>query len=408
MTTRSPLAPDSFPDLPEIDGLQLAVASSGLKYKNRDDLLLITLCDTATVAGVFTRSDTAAAPVIWSRDIVASGRAAAILTNAGNANAFTGERGRDTVQEMSSALACALGTTADKILLASTGVIGEPLEFEPLSGYFPQLIANQGASWEQAAKAILTTDTFPKGAHVTCDIDGVFVNICGIAKGSGMIAPNMATMLSYIATDATLPADLLQTALITATDHSFNSITVDSDTSTNDSAFLIATGRASNPLITSADDPKLAGFRKALQQLMVNLATQIVRDGEGASKFITFTVSGAGSDHQARHIGLAIANSPLVKTAIAGEDANWGRIIMAVGKSGFGINQHAISVTIGGYPVAANGMRVADYDETPIAAHMQTASIDIAISIGAGAGMATVYSCDLTHGYISINADYRS
>ena len=408
MTTRSPLAPDSFPDLPEIDGLQLAVASSGLKYKNRDDLLLITLCDTATVAGVFTRSDTAAAPVIWSRDIVASGRAAAILTNAGNANAFTGERGRDTVQEMSSALACALGTTADKILLASTGVIGEPLEFEPLSDYFPQLIANQGASWEQAAKAILTTDTFPKGAHVTCDIDGVFVNICGIAKGSGMIAPNMATMLSYIATDATLPADLLQTAPITATDHSFNSITVDSDTSTNDSAFLIATGRASNPLITSADDPKLAGFRKALQQLMVNLATQIVRDGEGASKFITFTVSGAGSDHQARHIGLAIANSPLVKTAIAGEDANWGRIIMAVGKSGFGINQHAISVTIGGFPVAANGMRVADYDETPIAAHMQTASIDIAISIGAGAGMATVYSCDLTHGYISINADYRS
>ena len=408
MTTRSPLAPDSFPDLPEINGLQLAVASSGLKYKNRDDLLLITLCDTATVAGVFTRSDTAAAPVIWSRDIVASGRAAAILTNAGNANAFTGERGRDTVQEMSSALACALGTTADKILLASTGVIGEPLESEPLSDYFPQLIANQGASWEQAAKAILTTDTFPKGAHVTCDIDGIFVNICGIAKGSGMIAPNMATMLSYIATDATLPADLLQTALITATDHSFNSITVDSDTSTNDSAFLIATGRASNPLITSADDPKLAGFRKALQQLMVNLATQIVRDGEGASKFITLTVSGAGSDHQARHIGLAIANSPLVKTAIAGEDANWGRIIMAVGKSGFGINQHAISVTIGGFPVAANGMRVADYDETPIAAHMQTASIDIAISIGAGAGMATVYSCDLTHGYISINADYRS
>jgi len=408
MTTRSPLAPDRFPDLPAIDGLGLAVAASGLKYKNRDDLLLMTLCDTATVAGVFTRSDTAAAPVIWSRDVVASGRAGAILTNAGNANAFTGERGRDTVHQTSAALAGALGISADQILLASTGVIGEPLETAKLSAYFPQLVANQGASWEQAARAILTTDTFPKGAHITCDIDGVSVNICGIAKGSGMIAPNMATMLGYIATDATMPADVLQTLLTTATDHSFNAITVDSDTSTNDTVFLIATGRANTPMITSADDPKLAGFRDALKQLMVDLATQIVRDGEGASKFITITVSGGDSDHQARHIGLAIANSPLVKTAIAGEDANWGRIVMAVGKSGFGIDQQAIGIKIGGFPVAANGMRVADYDETPIAAHMQTASIDIAVSVGAGAGMATVYSCDLTHGYISINADYRS
>ena len=408
MTTRSPLAPDRFPDLPAIDGLGLAVAASGLKYKNRDDLLLMTLCDTATVAGVFTRSDTAAAPVVWSRDVVASGRAGAILTNAGNANAFTGERGRDTVHQTSAALAGALGISADQILLASTGVIGEPLETAKLSAYFPQLVANQGASWEQAARAILTTDTFPKGAHITCDIDGVSVNICGIAKGSGMIAPNMATMLGYIATDATMPADVLQTLLTTATDHSFNAITVDSDTSTNDTVFLIATGRANTPMITSADDPKLAGFRDALKQLMVDLATQIVRDGEGASKFITITVSGGDSDHQARHIGLAIANSPLVKTAIAGEDANWGRIVMAVGKSGFGIDQQAIGIKIGGFPVAANGMRVADYDETPIAAHMQTASIDIAVSVGAGAGMATVYSCDLTHGYISINADYRS
>jgi len=408
MTTRSPLAPDRFPDLPAIDGLGLAVAASGLKYKNRDDLLLMTLCDTATVAGVFTRSDTAAAPVVWSRDVVASGRAGAILTNAGNANAFTGERGRDTVHQTSAALAGALGISADQILLASTGVIGEPLETAKLSAYFPQLVANQGASWEQAAGAILTTDTFPKGAHITCDIDGVSVNICGIAKGSGMIAPNMATMLGYIATDATMPADVLQTLLTTATDHSFNAITVDSDTSTNDTVFLIATGRANTPMITSADDPKLAGFRDALKQLMVDLATQIVRDGEGASKFITITVSGGDSDHQARHIGLAIANSPLVKTAIAGEDANWGRIVMAVGKSGFGIDQQAIGIKIGGFPVAANGMRVADYDETPIAAHMQTASIDIAVSVGAGAGMATVYSCDLTHGYISINADYRS
>ena len=408
MTTRSPLAPDRFPNLPAIDGLGLAVAASGLKYKNRDDLLLMTLCETATVAGVFTRSDTAAAPVIWSRDVVASGRARAILTNAGNANAFTGERGRDTVHQTSTALAGALGFSADQILLASTGVIGEPLESAKLSAYFPQLVANQGASWEQAAGAILTTDTFAKGAHVSCDIDGVAVNICGIAKGSGMIAPNMATMLGYIATDAALPTDILQALLTTATDHSFNAITVDSDTSTNDTVFLIATGRAKTAMITSADDPKLAGFRDALTKLMVDLATQIVRDGEGASKFITICVSGAESDHQARHIGLAIANSPLVKTAIAGEDANWGRIVMAVGKSGFGIDQQAIGIKIGGFPVAANGMRVADYDETPIAAHMQTASIDIAVSVGAGAGVATVYSCDLTHGYISINADYRS
>lgn len=408
MTTRSPLAPDKFPNLPAIDGLGLAVAASGLKYKNRDDLLLMTLCETATVAGVFTRSDTAAAPVIWSRDVVASGRARAILTNAGNANAFTGERGRDTVHQTSTALAGALGFSADQILLASTGVIGEPLKSTKLSAYFPQLVANQGASWEQAAGAILTTDTFAKGAHVSCDIDGVTVNICGIAKGSGMIAPNMATMLGYIATDAALPTDILQTLLTTATDHSFNAITVDSDTSTNDTVFLIATGRAKTAMITSADDPKLAGFRDALTKLMVDLATQIVRDGEGASKFITIGVSGAESDHQARHIGLAIANSPLVKTAIAGEDANWGRIVMAVGKSGFGIDQQAIGIKIGGFPVAANGMRVADYDETPIAAHMQTASIDIAVSVGAGAGVATVYSCDLTHGYISINADYRS
>ena len=408
MTTRSPLAPDRFPDLPAIDGLGLAVAASGLKYKNRDDLLLMTLCDTATVAGVFTRSDTAAAPVVWSRDVVASGRAGAILTNAGNANAFTGERGRDTVHQTSAALAGALGISADQILLASTGVIGEPLETAKLSAYFPQLVANQSASWEQAAGAILTTDTFAKGAHVSCGIDGVAVNICGIAKGSGMIAPNMATMLGYIATDAALPTDILQALLTTATDHSFNAITVDSDTSTNDTVFLIATGRAKTAMITSADDPKLAGFRDALTKLMVDLATQIVRDGEGASKFITIGVSGAESDHQARHIGLAIANSPLVKTAIAGEDANWGRIVMAVGKSGFGIDQQAIGIKIGGFPVAANGMRVAGYDETPIAAHMQTASIDIAVSVGAGAGVATVYSCDLTHGYISINADYRS
>ena len=408
MTPRSPLAPVRFPDLPAIDGLSLAVAASGLKYKNRHDLLLITLCETTNVAGVFTQSDTAAAPVIWSRDVIASGRGGAILTNAGNANAFTGKFGQNAVLQTSKALASALDISADQILLASTGIIGEPLEANKLTAHFPQLVANQNANWKQAAEAIITTDTFPKGAHVTCDIGGVPVNICGIAKGSGMIAPNMATMLGFVATDATLPADLLQTLLTSTTDQSFNSITVDSDTSTNDSVFLIATGRANTPRILHADDPKLAGFRNVLRQLMVDLATQIVRDGEGASKFITITVNGANSNYQARHIGLTIANSPLVKTAIAGEDANWGRIVMAIGKSGFGIKQQTIGLKIGGFPVAANGMRVANYDEASITEHMAASSIDIAVSVGAGAGQATVYSCDLTHGYISINADYRS
>ena len=408
MHKRSPLAPDSFPHLPAIDGLGLAVAASGAKYKRRDDLLLMTLCSSATVAGVFTRSDTAAAPVQWCRDRIISGTARAILTNAGNANAFTGQHGQNSVLQTATALGALLNCAAEDILLASTGVIGEPLDTTILTPYFPQLAANDTASWEQAAAAILTTDTFAKGAHAQCDIDGIPVTICGIAKGSGMVAPNMATMLAYVATDAALPAALLQQILSSSADQSFNAITVDSDTSTNDSVFLIATGRAKHRPVTSPDDPRLAGFRDALAQLMVDLATQIVRDGEGASKFITITVTGAATDHAARQIGLAIANSPLVKTAIAGEDANWGRIVMAIGKSGFNIDQNAIRIEIGGFAVAADGMRVADYDEAPIAAHMQTASIDIAVAVGPGPGIARVYTCDLTHGYISINADYRS
>ena len=408
MHKRSPLAPDSFPHLPAIDGLGLAVAASGAKYKGRDDLLLMTLCSSATVAGVFTRSDTAAAPVQWCRDRIISGTARAILTNAGNANAFTGQHGQKSVLQTATALGALLDCAAEDILLASTGVIGEPLDTTILTPYFPQLTANDTASWEQAATAILTTDTFAKGAHAQCDIDGIPVTICGIAKGSGMIAPNMATMLAYVATDAALPAALLQQILSSSADQSFNAITVDSDTSTNDSVFLIATSRAKHRPVTSPDDPRLAGFRDALAQLMVDLATQIVRDGEGASKFITITVTGAATDHAARQIGLAIANSPLVKTAIAGEDANWGRIVMAIGKSGFNIDQNAICIEIGGFAVAADGMRVADYDEAPIAAHMQTASIDIAVAVGPGPGTARVYTCDLTHGYISINADYRS
>jgi len=406
--TRSPLAPARFPDMPAIAGLSLGVASTGIKYKNRPDLLLMRLPEAATVAAVFTISDTAAAPVSWSRNVIKAGTASAILTNAGNANAFTGSRGEATVRHTADALAALTGTTANSILLASTGVIGEPLDAAALTKHFPALLADPEASWAQAAEAILTTDTFAKGALATCQIDTTPITICGIAKGSGMIAPNMATMLGYIATDAALPAQLLQACLTSATNDSFNAITVDSDTSTNDSVFLVATGAAGNAAVTRPDDPRLAAFRDALKAVMIDLATQIVRDGEGASKFITITVEGADTDSLARNIGLAIANSPLVKTAIAGEDANWGRIVMAIGKHGYGIDPQSIGIKIGGYPVAQNGMRVDDYDETPIAAHMKTASIDISVSVGSGGGTARVYSCDLTHGYISINADYRS
>ena len=293
-------------------------------------------------------------------------------------------------------------------MVASTGVIGEPLDVGALTPYFPGLVDNQTASWQAAANAILTTDTFAKGAHATCLINGTKVTLCGIAKGSGMIAPNMATMLGYIATDATLPASVLEHCLVDAIDDSFNAITVDSDTSTNDSVFLIASGNAANQPITDALDPALNDFQTALRAVTRDLAVQIVRDGEGATKLITIDVAGANNKGTARKIGLAIANSPLVKTAIAGEDANWGRIVMAIGKLGIGISADAISIDIGGYAIARNGMRVADYDETPIAAYMTSHMIDISVTVGTGKGMARVWTCDFTHGYISINADYRS
>ena len=406
--TLSPLAPDSFPDLPPIAGIKLGTAASGMRYQGRDDLLLISLAPESSVAGVFTQSDTAAAPVGWSRKIAKTGTAAAIITNAGNANAFTGSRGDDAVHEMVNHLASHLDCDAGAIMVASTGVIGEPLDAAKLVPYFDRLVTQSNASWHDAANAILTTDTFAKGAHATCMIDGVSVDICGIAKGSGMIAPNMATMLGYIGTDAAVPADVLADCLRTANDDSFNAITVDSDTSTNDSVFLMASGMAGNRLIADANDPALADFRAALAAVMRDLAIQIVRDGEGATKLVTIDIAGAKSNEIARQIGLAIANSPLVKTAIAGEDANWGRIVMAIGKLGIGIPSDAISIDIGGFAVARDGMRIADYDETPIAAHMTGQMIDLAVTVGAGDGTAQVWTCDLTHGYISINADYRS
>ena len=404
----SPLAPSSFPNMPKIVGINLATAASGTRYQGRDDLLLITLAPNSSVAGVFTKSDTAAAPVCWSRSIAKTGKANAIITNAGNANAFTGRLGQKAVQDMATGLAATLKCDANKIMIASTGVIGEPLDTTALTPYLSRLVENQTASWQSAANAILTTDTFAKGAYATCVIGEKKITLCGIAKGSGMIAPNMATMLGYIATDAALPASVLEHCLHEANDESFNAITVDSDTSTNDSVFLMASGSAANRPITDPLDPLLDDFRTALGAVTRNLATQIVRDGEGATKLITIDVTGADNNKVARQIGLAIANSPLVKTAIAGEDANWGRIVMAIGKLGIGISTNDISIDIGGHAVARAGMRIPDYDETPIANHMTGQMVDIGVTVGTGVGSARVWTCDLTHGYISINADYRS
>jgi glutamate N-acetyltransferase/amino-acid N-acetyltransferase len=406
--TVSPLAPAAFPAMPDIKGVTLSTAASGMKYTGRDDMLLMRLDGSGSIAAVFTKSDTAAAPVQWCRQqLGAGGRTRAILVNAGNANAFTGDGGMAAVTACCEGVAAKLGCAAGEVLTASTGVIGEPLDSAVLAARFDDL-ASGSADWQAAAQAILTTDTFAKGASATAAIAGTDVQIAGIAKGSGMIAPDMATMLAFIATDAALPQPVLAAFLADATNRSFNAITVDSDTSTNDSVYLMASGAAANAEVTTADDPALDGFRDALDRVMQDLARQIVRDGEGATKFITIAVTGAANDRAAHGIGMSIANSPLVKTAIAGEDANWGRIVMAVGKSGAGIDQSRLDISMGGVLIAAAGARLDDYDEAPVAAHMKGEEIDIAVKVGDGAGAARVWTCDLTHGYISINADYRS
>jgi len=406
--TISPLAPDAFPAMPDIAGVTLSTAASGMKYTGRDDMLLMQLGDSGSIAAVFTKSDTAAAPVAWCRrQLGTGGGTRAILVNAGNANAFTGDGGMAAVTACCEGVAAKLGCAPSEVLMASTGVIGEPLDSAVLAAHFDDL-ASGSADWQTAAQAILTTDTFAKGASATTAIGGTRVQIAGIAKGSGMIAPDMATMLAFIATDAALPQKVLATLLTDATDRSFNAITVDSDTSTNDSVYLMASGAAGNDAVAGTDDPALDDFRGTLDQVMQDLARQIVRDGEGATKFITISVTGAADDAVAHSIGMSIANSPLVKTAIAGEDANWGRIVMAVGKSGAGIDQSKLDIAMGGVLIAAAGGRLDDYDEAPVAAHMKGEEIDIAVKVGDGAGAARVWTCDLTHGYIAINADYRS
>ena len=406
----SPLAPERFPAIPPVPGVRVAAGACGVRYRERTDLLLVELAAGTTIAGALTRSLTASAPVEWCRKSLAGGTARAIVINSGNSNAFTGRAGVRAVEQTVRAATDSLGCRPDQVFVASTGVIGEPLPAEKIAAALPALTKGlSSGDWDAAARAIMTTDTFPKGAARTARIGGATVTIAGIAKGSGMIAPDMATMLAFIFTDAAIPAPVLQAIVTPAVDRSFNSITVDSDTSTSDTVLVFATGAgAKHPAAASADDSLLADFKAKLEDLMLDLAQQIVRDGEGASKFIAITVTGAEDDCAARRIAFSIANSPLVKTAVAGGDANWGRVVMAVGKAGERADRDKLSIRMGGFQVAKDGGVVPDYDETPVVAHVRGTNVVIETDVGIAAGRATVWTCDLTHGYIDINADYRS
>jgi glutamate N-acetyltransferase/amino-acid N-acetyltransferase len=405
----SPLAPKSYPELPEIAGVRFATAEAGIKYRNRTDVLLAAFDKGTTVAGVFTRSKCPSAPVDWCRANLGAGQARGLLVNSGNANAFTGMKGRAAVQRSAEIVSAALDIGADEIFLASTGVIGEPLDadkFADVAGEAALRLAP--GPWMDAAKAIMTTDTYPKLAAATVEFDGVPVSIAGIAKGSGMIAPDMATMLSFVFTDAPIAAPVLQALLQPEIDRSFNAVTVDSDTSTSDTCLVFATGKAGIEPITSTDDPRARAFADALGDVLHDLALLVVRDGEGATKMVTVTVEGATSDDSARRIANSIANSPLVKTAIAGEDANWGRVVMAVGKAGEPADRDRLSIAFGDFLVAEHGERATAYDEAAASAYMKNEELELRVGLGLGSGTATVYTCDLTHGYIDINGSYRS
>ncbi len=412
----SPLAPFGFPVLPAVPGVTLASGGCGLKKNGQSDLMFVELADGATAAGVFTQSLTASAPVQWSRKALRGGLARGLVVNSGGANVFTGAAGIQAVEQTVEAAADLLGSRPSKIFAASTGVIGEPLAVEKIIAALPDFkAALSETDWQAAARAIMTTDTFPKGATRTAEIGGVPVTINGIAKGSGMVQPNMATMLAFLFTDAHLPADVSQSLLEASVDKSFNAITIDSDTSTSDTVMLFATGEGTDhQAIGSAGAAALGDFRDALDQVTTDLAHQVVRDGEGATKFITVSITGAETNGAAKRIAFSIANSPLVKTAVAGEDANWGRIVMAVGKAGEAIDADHLAITIGGVPVALRGGAIPGFDETPVAEHMKGSDITIAVDVGlagtkgSAGGSATVWTCDLTHGYIDINADYRS
>ncbi|MBN9673948.1 bifunctional glutamate N-acetyltransferase/amino-acid acetyltransferase ArgJ [Roseibium aggregatum] len=411
-TTVSPLAPKSYPEMPDIEGVQFATAQAGIKYKGRTDVLLASVSEGTAIAGVFTRSKCSSAPVDWCKSRLNGGKARALLVNSGNANAFTGKKGKAAVKLSAEIVSGALGCPDAEIFLASTGVIGEPLPAEKFATVVDDLKSGLGsAGWLDAAKAIMTTDTYPKVATASVELDGETITVNGIAKGAGMIAPDMATMLSFIFTDAAIAPDVLQALLSGEIGGSFNAITVDSDTSTSDTVLLFATGAAAQrgmEPVMSGEDPRAAAIAVALGDVMLDLAHQVVRDGEGARKFVEVRVEGAESDASAKKIALSIANSPLVKTAVAGEDANWGRVVMAVGKAGEPADRDRLAIWFGDVRVAVEGERDPDYSEAVASAVMKQEDIVIRVDLGLGEGQASVWTCDLTKEYVAINGDYRS
>jgi glutamate N-acetyltransferase / amino-acid N-acetyltransferase len=406
----SPLAPEHVPDMPAIAGVKLATAQAGIRYKGRTDVLLVLFDPGTTAAGVFTRSKCASAPVEWCRAHLKNAKPRALVVNSGNANAFTGKTGRDACKFTATIAARAACINPGEVFLASTGVIGEPLNTKAFDGVMEGMIRNaEAGDFLTAAKAIMTTDTFPKVATATAKIGRTKITINGIAKGAGMIAPDMATMLSFIFTDAAIAAPALQAVLKEGVADTFNAVTIDGDTSTSDTLMMFATGKAENcPRIMRANDPRLKAFKQALYQVLANLAEQVARDGEGARKLIEISVEGAVSKASARKIAMSIANSPLVKTAIAGEDANWGRVVMAVGKAGEPADRDKLSIWFGGVRVAHKGARDASYDEVKVSAEMKKPEIYVRVSLGLGKGCDRVLTCDLTKEYVAINGDYRS
>ncbi|WP_294192998.1 bifunctional glutamate N-acetyltransferase/amino-acid acetyltransferase ArgJ [uncultured Sphingomonas sp.] len=403
----SPLA-QPFPDMPPIAGVTLRTARARYKAWDRCDLTFAELRPGTSVAGVLTQSKCPSPEVEWCRRALVMGEARALVVNAGNSNAFTGNRGRAAVEAIAARTAAQLGCQPSDVFVASTGVIGVPLPIDKAEAGLDAAFAAEPVGWRDAADAIATTDTFAKGASATAIVDGRTITIVGVIKGSGMIAPDMATMLGFIFTDAAVAPGYLQAALSAANERSFSCITVDGDTSTSDTVLVFATGMAGNAQLTSDEDAGADAFRAALADVCRQLALLVVRDGEGASKLIEITVEGAESDRSAHRIAMSIANSPLVKTAIAGEDANWGRVVMAVGKAGEPAERDRLSIRFGATQVARDGLAVDGYDEAPVAAHLKGQEIEIGVDLGLGDGSARVWTCDLTHGYISINADYRS
>ncbi|MGY3236528.1 glutamate N-acetyltransferase/amino-acid N-acetyltransferase [Bradyrhizobium sp. USDA 4448] len=411
-TSVSPLAPTTVPDMPVIAGVRLATAEAGIRYKNRTDVLLAIMDKGTAVAGVFTRSKCPSAPVEWCRAKLKGGKARALVVNSGNANAFTGKTGRASTALTAKIAAKAVGCSESEIFLASTGVIGEPLDATKFDGVLGRLAASaEPGDYLAAAKAIMTTDTFPKVATATVKLGKAKVTINGMAKGAGMIAPDMATMLSFIFTDAPIAPAALQALLKAGVEDTFNAVTIDGDTSTSDTLLAFATGAAAEhgaPKISRASDPRLKAFTKAFNQILADLSEQVARDGEGARKLVEITVEGARTKASARKIAMSIANSPLVKTAIAGEDANWGRVVMAVGKAGEPADRDKLSISFNGIRVARSGARDPDYDEAQVSEAMKAPEIAIKVSLGLGKGRDRVLTCDLTKEYVAINGDYRS